>query len=85
MKTAEQAPADRLRQRLYRGRDAAHVAACRCQSLDAGEICHIASQFAAAWMFKRSVDGEQLQAAIQILRWLFLAARALERLEAPDA
>lgn len=71
-----------LRARIYAARDMAHVRACRYASFDAGRLSHIASEIAGPWAFNRHAKGDELDAVIKILTWLFLAAGALERLEA---
>jgi hypothetical protein len=74
-----------LRLRIGRAVDVAHSRACRFRTLDAGQISHIASQFAARWAFKRSASREELETVIRALTWLHLAAGAIESLEAGDA
>jgi ABC-type molybdenum transport system ATPase subunit/photorepair protein PhrA len=75
-------PAEReLRSRIYAASLIAHNRACEANSLDAGEISHIASGFAQRWSFNRKATHEQLEAAIKALSRLFQATAAIERLE----
>lgn len=73
-----------LRTRIHRAWDAAHARACNFQSYDAGHISHIAAYFASGWVFKPTATRDDLEEVIKVLTWLFLAAGAIERLEAPD-
>lgn len=72
-----------LRGSIYAAREAAHKLACDCRSLDAGQISHIASQFAAPWAFNRRASEQELESALAIVTDLLRAADAIERLEGP--
>jgi len=77
----EKAPLHPTRQRIWRAREWAHQKACVLRSLDGAEIAHLASGFGARWMFNRSASQDELEEVLGVLRWLLLAAAALERLE----
>src|SRR5687767_6620150 len=65
MKPVDEPPLHPLRSRVWAARELAHVRACRCQSFDAGNIARMASDFAAAWCFRRTATEDQLQAVLR--------------------
>ena len=77
----EKPPLHPTRQRIWRAREWALSKSCELRSLDGGEVAFVASGFAARWMFNRQASQDDLECALSILRWLLLAAGAIERLE----
>lgn len=73
-----------LRARLHLAIATAHSRFESSQSDLGGRAYISAATIARAWVFKRDVSKDDLEEVIKILSWIFLAAGALERLEAPD-
>ena len=72
-----------LRVRVHRARDIAQARACRSKHGRARSVYWIAAQMAGDWVFARAPN-DDLQCILETLSRLFLAAGAIERLEAPD-
>jgi hypothetical protein len=73
-----------LRARLHLARDTAQVRRERAKAYESGRLYAVAADVARAWVFRRGVTVEQLEEAIKVLTWLFLAAGAIDRIENSD-
>lgn len=73
-----------LRKRIHKAQGAANSAATQSDHCRARSIFWTAAQMAGDWQF-RPATAEDLAEVINGLSYLFLAARLVERTEAPDA
>jgi len=72
-----------LRLRIHKARDIAQARAARSRHVHARSIYWSAAEIAHAWVFQRA-PSDQLNDILEALTRLFLAAGAIERLEAPN-
>lgn len=73
-----------LRVRIHRARDIAQARAARSKHCHARSLYWMSAQFAGDWVFTRAPVAD-LNAILETLTRLFLAAGTIEQLEAPDA
>jgi len=74
----------KLRARIQMAQGRATTRRHYCNSPDAARLYGIASSLACIWYLRQNVVRDDLWELIKVLTWLFLAAAALERLEAVD-
>ena len=72
-----------LRARIHFARDTAQARRNRATTFESARLYAETADVACEWVFKRGTSLADLEEVIKILTWLFLAAGALERLEAP--